>query len=166
MSVKSQEANMRKLADLLSQDLSYIYGKKESGPNGAKRTFLHVGRTFLRALAKDLGLLDYKVTSHTEGIAVSGSCTLMGIWEEGGIYICLSQFMGSKERAMLYRNMSVVMEKSSDSSVEEMRWHGADYLIVSNMGVVNCEWEKDGYSYSVSGNISADELKSVVKSFK
>lgn len=63
-------------------------------------------------------------------------------------------------------NMSVVMEKSSDSSVEEMRWHGADYLIVSNMGVVNCEWEKDGYSYSVSGNISADELKSVVKSFK
>lgn len=105
MSVKSQEANMRKLADLLSQDLSYIYGKKESGPNGAKRTFLHVGRTFLRALAKDLGLLDYKVTSHTEGIAVSGSCTLMGIWEEGGIYICLSQFMGSKERVMLYRTI-------------------------------------------------------------
>lgn len=103
MSVKSQEANMRKLADLLSQDLSYIYGEKESGPNGAKRTFLHVGRTFLRALAKDLGLRDYKVTSHTEGIAVSGSCTLMGIWEEGGIYICLSQFMGSMERVMLYR---------------------------------------------------------------
>lgn len=105
MSVKSQEANMRKLADLLSQDLSYIYGKKESGPNGAKRTFLHVGRTFLRALAKDLGLRDYKITSHTEGIAVSGSCTLMGSWEEGGIYICLSQFMGSKERVMLYRTI-------------------------------------------------------------
>lgn len=60
----------------------------------------------------------------------------------------------------------ILMEKNSDSSVEEMRWHGFDYLIVKNVDTVTCEWEKGGYSYSVSGNISADELKSVVKSFK
>lgn len=62
--------------------------------------------------------------------------------------------------------MSVVMEKNPGSSVEEMRWHGYDYMIVKNVDVVTCEWEKGTFSYSVSGNISADELKSVVKSFK
>ena len=49
MSNKSQELNMRRLAALLSQDLSYIGGERECGPNGAKRTFLNVGKTFLRA---------------------------------------------------------------------------------------------------------------------
>lgn len=91
MSDKSQEANMRKLADLMGQDLSYIWGEKERGPNGAKRKFLNVGRIFLRGLAKDLGLRVYKVTSNAGGIAVSGECILMGLWEEGGIYLNLSQ---------------------------------------------------------------------------
>lgn len=63
-------------------------------------------------------------------------------------------------------SMPIATEKSSSRTVEEMRWHGLDYLIVKNIGIVNCEWEKGGYSYSVSGNISAEELKSVVKSFK
>ena len=34
MSIKSQEANMRKLAGLLSQNLSYVRGERENGPNG------------------------------------------------------------------------------------------------------------------------------------
>ena len=55
MSIKSQEANMRKLAGLLSQNLSYVRGERENGPNGVKRTFLNLGKAFLRALAKDLG---------------------------------------------------------------------------------------------------------------
>ena len=49
MSVQSQEKNMRKLADLLSRDLSYIWGERESGPNGDKKVFLNTGKTFLRA---------------------------------------------------------------------------------------------------------------------
>lgn len=105
MSVKSQESNMRRLADLLGQDLGYIWGEKESGPNGAKRTFLNVGRTFLRALAKDLCLRDYKVTSNPGGIAVSGDCTLMGMWECGGIYINLSQPTCGGDRVVLYRTV-------------------------------------------------------------
>ena len=72
MSNKSQELNMRRLAALLSQDLSYIGGERECGPNGAKRTFLNVGKTFLRALAKDLCLHDVTVRSNAGGIAVSG----------------------------------------------------------------------------------------------
>ena len=43
--------------------------------------FLNVGKTFLRALAKDLGLRDVKVTSNAAGIAVSGECYLYGMWE-------------------------------------------------------------------------------------
>lgn len=92
MSVKSQENNMRRLATLLSQDLGYIWGDRESGPNGAKKPFLNLGKVFLRALAKDLGLRDAKVTSNPGGIAVSGDCSLIGMWDQGGIYINISQF--------------------------------------------------------------------------
>ena len=100
MSIQSQQNNMRRLCDLLGRDLGYLHGEREGGPNGAKKTFLHVGRVFLRALAKDLGLRDAVVKSNAAGIAVSGECSLCGMWEEGGIYICLSQFAAGGERAL------------------------------------------------------------------
>lgn len=105
MSVKSQENNMRRLADLLGRDLGYIWGERECGPNGAKRTFLNVGRAFLRTLSKDLGLRDARITSNPGGIAVSGDCTLMGMWEDGGIYINLSHPVCGGERVMYYRTI-------------------------------------------------------------
>lgn len=92
MSVKSQEHSMRRLAALLGQDLSYIGGDRESGSNGNKKTFLNVGKVFLRALAKDLGLRDVTVSSNPGGIAVSGDCSMIGMWEDGGIYVCLHMF--------------------------------------------------------------------------
>ena len=79
MSVQSQEKNMRKLAGLLSHDLSYIWGEREGGPNGDKKVFLNTGKTFLRALAKDLGLVEYKVSDCPGGIAVPGECSLIGL---------------------------------------------------------------------------------------
>ena len=105
MSVKSQENNMRRLADLLSQDLSYIGGERECGPNGAKKTFLNLGKVFLRALSKDLGLRDAKVTSNPGGIAVSGDCDLIGMWENGGIFISLGQILSDKRTVLLYRTV-------------------------------------------------------------
>ena len=90
MSHKSQEKNMRKLAGLLGRDLSYIWGEREGGPNGDKKVFLNTGKVFLRALAKDLGLQDVSVTSNPGGIAVSGGCTLMGMWQTNGLYVQLS----------------------------------------------------------------------------
>ena len=102
MSVQSQENYMRRLAVLLSHDLGYIPGERESGPNGDKKAFLRTGKTFLHALSKDLGLRDTKVTTNAGGIAVSGECTLIGMWEDSGIYICIEQpcFMG--ENTLLY----------------------------------------------------------------
>lgn len=91
MSMKSQELNMRKLASLLSHDLGYIGGERECGPNGAKKTFLNLGKVFLRALARDLGLRDVRVMSNPGGIAVSGECCLYGMWVESGIFICIQQ---------------------------------------------------------------------------
>lgn len=105
MSVKSQETNMRRLADLLSQDLSYIWGERECGPNGAKKTFLNLGKVFLRALSKDLGLRDAKVTSNPGGIAVSGECSLIGMWGDNGIYIQLSRPNYDPQRVLLYRTV-------------------------------------------------------------
>ena len=99
MSVKSQGSNMRRLSALLSHDLGYAYGDKERGPNGRKKNFLNTGKAFLRALAKDLGLRDALVSANEGGIAVSGECTLIGMWEEGGIYICLSQPVGGGDHA-------------------------------------------------------------------
>lgn len=105
MSVKSQENNMRRLAELLGTNLSYIYGERESGPNGAKKTFLNVGKVFLRALAKDLELHDVKVSSNAAGIACSGECYLTGMWEDGGIHICIEQPPFMSENVLLYRTV-------------------------------------------------------------
>lgn len=105
MSVRSQEANMRALADLLGQDLSFIYGEKESGPNGNKKVFLNVGKAFLRALAKDLGLRDVKVKANPGGIAVSGDCIMIGMWEDNGIYIDISQIGGGSDLVLMYRTV-------------------------------------------------------------
>lgn len=104
MSVKSQENNMRRLSALLRNDLGGICGEKESGPNGDKKTFLHVGNVFLRALAKDLGLHNATVVSNSAGIGVSGECCLTGMWETSGIHICLSQMTGSRN-VLLYRSI-------------------------------------------------------------
>lgn len=112
MSVKSQEANMRRLAGLLSRDLGYIWGENESGPNGDKKTFLNLGKVFLRALAKDLGLRDAKVTSSSGGIAVSGECSLIGMWEGNGIYISLGQILSDRERVLLYRTARNIRDYS------------------------------------------------------
>lgn len=105
MSIKSQETNMRRLAVLLSQDLSYIWGDKEQGPNGAKKTFLNLGKVFLRALAKDLGLRDVKVLSNAGGIAVSGECCLYGMWPSGGLFLCISQPVCGTQDVLLYRSI-------------------------------------------------------------
>ena len=105
MSFKSQEANMRCLAELLSHDLGYIWGERECGPNGDKKTFLNVGKTFLRALGKDLGLRDVKVVSNAGGIAVSGECTLIGMWEDSGIYISIQQPYCMGQDLLLYRTV-------------------------------------------------------------
>lgn len=105
MSVRSQENNMRRLAALLSRDLGYIHGERECGPNGSKKAFLNIGRTFLRALGKDLGLHDVLVSSNPGGIAVSGECTLMGMWESNGIYLELSRPACGSERVLCYRTV-------------------------------------------------------------
>ena len=105
MSVKSQESNMRRLSMLLSHDLSFIGGERECGPNGSKKAFLNTGKAFLRALARDLGLHDVTVSANSGGIAVSGECTLIGMWETGGIYICLYQSAGGGNNVLLYRTV-------------------------------------------------------------
>ena len=105
MSLKSQENNMRRLAVLLGQDLSYIGGDRESGPNGTKKTFLNLGKVFLRALAKDLVLRDVTVSSNPGGIAVSGECSMIGMWDDGGIYVFLHQPVYHREAVLCYRTV-------------------------------------------------------------
>lgn len=109
-SIESQERNMRRLAELLGHDLSYIGGERESGPNGEKKVFLNLGKTFLRALAKDLGLHDAKVTSNPGGIAVSGECSLYGMWENSGICVCISQPCLAGVDTVLYRSIRHVRD--------------------------------------------------------
>lgn len=110
MSIQSQENNMRKLAQLLSEDLGYIWGERENGPNGVKKVFLNTGRAFLRALAKDLHLRDAKVTSNAAGIAVSGECTLTGMWESCGLCVCIEQPCYLPENVLLYRSIRTMQD--------------------------------------------------------
>ncbi len=112
MSIQSQKKNMQTIYGLVSQNLSYIYGEKESGPNGAKKQFHSKSAAFLRALGKDLGFQTCKVTNNHGGIAVSGEITLMGMWDGGdGLYFQISQSavgMG----AFLYRSISHMKDYS------------------------------------------------------
>lgn len=113
MSIKSQEKNMRYLAELLSQDLSYIWGERECGPNGAKREFLLKGRAFLRALAKDLGFQESKVSSNASGIACSGEVYLFGMWSaENGLFLMLEQMKGMNA-CVLYRTITDINDSTS-----------------------------------------------------
>lgn len=112
MLVKSQEANMRKLARLLGRDLSYLWGACECGPNGDKKVFLNTGRAFLRALAKDLIFAEYKVSVNPGGIAVSGDCSLIGMWADSGLYVQLSQPCCQRENVLLYRTVCHIKDYS------------------------------------------------------
>ena len=92
MSIRTQTANMKALAELLSQDLGYIFGERESGPNGAKCLFHTKARAFLTGLRKDLGIVGWKIRTNKAGIAVSGEVTLRGLWEIGnGLRVELTQ---------------------------------------------------------------------------
>ena len=121
MSVKTQEAKMRTLAELMGHEPDYLTGAYEYP--GPKRTFLNTGRAFLRALAKDLNLTDYKVSVNPAGIAVSGDCALIGMWGTNGIYIDISEFLGAKT-ALLYRTVR----------------HMKDYVGGQNCYIRRSEW--------------------------
>jgi len=106
MSLKTQRENMKTISGLISQELGYIFGERESGPNGAKKVFHDISSAFLRALGSDLGFKDYKVTRNYGGIAVSGEITLMGMWGEGnGLYLQISQPI-TQQREILYRHIT------------------------------------------------------------
>ena len=66
---------------------------------------MNVGKVFLRALSKDLGLREVTVSSNAGGIGVAGECTLIGMWEDGGIYVCLHQPIYHRELVLCYRTV-------------------------------------------------------------
>ena len=106
MSIQSQKKNMKAIFNLVSQDLSYIYGERESGPNGAKKQFHTKSKAFLRALGNDLGLNEFKVSNNYGGIAVSGEIDLKGLWSDGnGVYFEISQSITGRQE-FLYRHIS------------------------------------------------------------
>lgn len=106
MPIKSQQANMKTIHSLVSQNLGYIYGERESGPNGAKKQFHTKSAAFLRTLGNDLGLKEFIVNKNYGGIAVSGEITLMGMWSDGnGLYFQIDQPL-MPFNSFLYRTIS------------------------------------------------------------
>lgn len=103
---QKQEILMNRLGVLLSHDFGYIWGERESGPNGEKKEFLDKGKRFLTQLGKDLVFTDMEVTKNPAGIAVSGEVTLMGMWSEGnGLYVQLMSPI-IDNCTVLYRHIS------------------------------------------------------------
>lgn len=122
MSMQSQEKSMKIIHSLVSQNLGYIFGERESGPNGAKKQFHTKSAAFLRALGRDLGFQKCKVTNNYGGIAVSGEITLMGMWSEGsGLYLQLSQ-SAIGWQSFLYRQIS----NMKDYTGERNQWLPAE----------------------------------------
>lgn len=72
-----------------------------------KTEFKKKSLSFLRKLAKDLGLIEKKIWFNPSGIAVSGDCTLIGMWSENkGIYVNLD------DDTFLYRTVSHMQDYS------------------------------------------------------
>jgi len=104
MSIQTQKKNMQTIYSLISMDLGYNYGERESGPNGAKKEFLSKSAVFLRALGKELCFKEHKVTTNPAGIAVSGDVTLRGMWGDGnGLYFKIEEPV-KPFSAFLYRH--------------------------------------------------------------
>jgi hypothetical protein len=126
---------MKAIAGLVSQDLGYIHGERESGPNGAKTQFHTKSAAFLRALGNDLGLKEFKVNKNYAGIAVSGEITLKGLWADGnGVYFVINQPL-QPFNSFLYRHISHMKDYSGGPN----QWMGcelfenADYEAVLDM---------------------------------
>ena len=137
---------MRELAALLSRDISHIWGEREGCPNGDKKVFLTTGKTFLRALAKDLGLQEYKVSGNPGGIAVCGDCSLIGMWGSSGIYIMISQPTFAKESMVLYRTVQHIRDYSGGTNCYLPR-NGLRTMSYKQMLDVFLTLRKDGASY-------------------
>ena len=120
MSIKTQQKHMKRLAELVVQDLTYIGGSRESGPNGAKKEYLQTGKTFLRAMAKDLGFIESKIFAMPGGIGVGGDIVMMGMWNDGsGIYVLLhpDDFTG----CIMYRRIRHLKDFHGDRNRHLMR---------------------------------------------
>jgi hypothetical protein len=114
MSLKTQRDNMKTISKLIAGNLSYIYGERESGPNGEKKQFHTKSAAFLRTLGSDLGFKECKVRNNYGGIAVSGEITLIGMWSEGnGLYLQISQPV-TLHRDFLYRHITHMKDYSGD----------------------------------------------------
>ncbi len=87
-----------------------------------KKVYLSLGRMVLRALAKALGLKEYKVSVNKAGPAVSGDITLIGMWTDtDGIYVCMSSprlQMESGQETFYWRSV----EHMKDYSGGHNRW--------------------------------------------
>jgi len=130
MSIKSQQQNMKIIHSLVSQDLGYIHGERESGPNGAKKIFHTKSAAFLRALGKDLGFKDFKVTNNHGGIAVSGEITLMGMWGEGnGLYLQLFQSVTQRQDFLCRQ-----IKHMKDYSGSPNQWISCDIFAAGDYG--------------------------------
>ena len=109
----SQEKLMGEIGNLLSQDLGYIFGEKELGPNGNKKIFLDKSARFLRQLAKDLDFSESKVSKNIAGIACSGEVYMYGMWSENnGIMFVLEQAFCRNNR-LLFRSICSINNSSS-----------------------------------------------------
>jgi hypothetical protein len=113
MSLKSQKANMEAIYSLIGIDLGYIFGCRESGPNGVKKEFLTKASAFLRALGKDMSLTEMKVSTNPSGIACSGDASLYGMWNDGnGLYFKIEQPLSGQSGCFLFRNIRHMKDHS------------------------------------------------------
>lgn len=105
MSVTSQESNMRRLAVLSGRAPAEVSSMQERSRCYEKTTFVNLGKDFLRALAKDLGLRAVTITMPPVSAAASGDCALLGMWENCGIYVSLQQPVRMKDPILCYHTV-------------------------------------------------------------
>lgn len=62
------------------------------------------------------------------------------------------------------RNWVISIEKEEDIDAVSLTIDGATYTVIQNAGYLKAFWDEGQYTYSIRGNITEAELKSILKS--
>lgn len=107
--MKAIQKNFEQLHEALHTELSYNYDNKEA--------FRKAGQQALRALAKEMGFTEQRVSFNPGGIAVSGDHSMYGMFSEGeGVVLYISQ--GSfRDKAGYCRHIKSLKDYSGGANV-------------------------------------------------
>lgn len=98
-----------------------------------KKFFATKSKAFLKLLAKELGLNEFKVTYEKSGIACAGDPRLMGMWDDNtGIYVAIDGDKSLGGTNIMFRTIKHMKDYTGGYN----RWLNADDTSMEDMVLI------------------------------